>query len=130
MVRASKKKASGDHDRAGDALRRTNSGRPLVAWSHECSPVCIGMTPFAFRQESTRPGRSRQGFAIRDRRAAGALDGTCPAKKLCQVGEGSYCERISVGESLTTPGPFHGGRSLVPACDSHSCSITVLRSVA
>jgi hypothetical protein len=39
------------------------------------------MTPFAFQRNDKRPARTRQGFAIEDRRAARALDRTCPAAK-------------------------------------------------
>lgn len=54
-------------------------------------------------------GDVRQGFAINDRRAGRALDGTCPAaKKPCQEGEGSYCERVSARKSLTAFEPFQG----------------------
>jgi hypothetical protein len=39
------------------------------------------MTPFAFPMNGKRPDRTRQESAIADRRAARALDGTCPAAK-------------------------------------------------
>ena len=70
------------------------------------------MIPFAFQQNGERPGRTCQGFAIKDRRAARAPDRTCSAAKTnLEEGEGRAYERIPAVNSLTTSGPFNGGRS-------------------
>jgi putative transposase len=69
----------------------------------------IGMTPFAFRPNSKRAGRTRQGFAIRDRRLRAPLtEPALPQKSPYEEVKGRDYERISAVTSPTTSGPIEG----------------------
>src|SRR5436305_11934172 len=74
------------------------------------------MAPFAFPHDVKRPGRTRQGSAIEIAALLRALDGTCPAaKEQLRRRRRERLRRVRAVKTLTSRGPYKGGRPPFPA---------------
>ena len=73
----------------------------------------IGMNPFAFHRNCKRPGRTRQGFAIRIAALRARLTEPARPHKTAETkAKGATDKSVSAVKSLTAAGPFKEG---VPA---------------